>query len=138
MGVDIYPGTSATDGNHVNLWWNGVELGNVNPGFTLNNGQWHRLSLTAIDQGTSSRLLVDIVQDIHGAAISSNLIDVIGTGIDLGAVGSNYRLAGGGRTGGENHVGQWDNVAVAVVPEPGVFTVLSLGGLALIFRRRRL
>jgi hypothetical protein len=137
MGVDIYPGTSATDGNHVNLWWNGAELGNVDPGFVLNSGQWHRLTLTAIDQGSDSRLLVDIVQDVDGAAISSNLIDVVGTGVDLDGIGSNYRLIGGGRTGGENHVGQWDTISV-VVPEPSVLAIGALGAAMLGFRRRRL
>jgi hypothetical protein len=137
MGVDIYPGTSATDGHHVNLWWNGTEIGNVDPGFILNNGQWHRLTLTAIDEGADSRLLVDIVQDVDGAAISSNLINVVGSGVDLDGIGSNYRLIGGGRTGGENHVGQWDNIAV-VVPEPSVLAIGALGAAMLGFRRRRL
>lgn len=133
VGMRIY------QSNALHLTLNGTQLATGDASFPLNSGQWHRGILTITDQGADSVADLSFISDINGAAVAGGgFANQPLPGVDLDAIGSNYRLVAGGRTGGAFVTGQFDNIALEAVPEPSVTLLGAIGALGLITRRRRL
>jgi len=137
VGLDIFPGGG---GNNVTLNWAGAQVGDIDPGFSLNSNVFHRAHVRVTRNGTDADVNLSIIEDVHGAAIPHAVFaNHFVSGMDLLNL-FRYRLIAGGRTGGAWNEGDLDNISLAaVVPEPSTFLIWSLGllGLAWYARRRR-
>ena len=106
VGFDIYAGGADTENNNVRvtgLGGAGDQLGNEQPVFILNSGEWHEARILIKGDGAGDGLVsVTLVEDIYGVNFGP-LEEELFT--DLPAVGLDPatfegRLAFGGRTGG--------------------------------------
>lgn len=113
IGFDTYNG--AAEGNNVRVTGPGAPgkaLVNVIAPFVLNNGLYHRVTLTAYSLGSATALRMDVLEDAAGAArphvLFSNLIV---PGLDLDT--QDFRLMAGSRTGGAVVQTILDNISLA-------------------------
>lgn len=139
VGFDIYNNVNE---NTASLNWNGSQVATFfldpNVYFNFNNDVFNHIALQLMDIGTDALATLTITSDIFGtpgspvALFTNQLI----SGMDLDAF--DFRVGFGGRTGGAITYVDLDNINVLIdVPEPGTMTLLALGGLGAIVRRRR-
>jgi hypothetical protein len=125
VGFDIYGGP--TEGNTVRVTGPLAPrpaVASAVPSFQLNEGVFHRVTITAIKNGPDSTALsVDLTRDVNGASPTSfSLVKgVVVKGFDISA--DAFRLIAGGRTGGSTVITDLDNLSVTtstVLPPPPV------------------
>jgi hypothetical protein len=143
FGLDIWDsgGGEPGGGNSVNVSLNGTELDNQVPAAGLiNDNRWHRITFTATANGANSLLSATLIRDVNGTPSNEPLFtNLPAPGVDINALGGNYRLIGGGRTGGASTLGRIDNVSLTaqLIPEPATASLAGLAGLFLMRRRRQ-
>jgi len=98
---------------------------NTNMGFTPANGILHHLSVDVTATGLFTILFTDGLDPSKRFTAS-----FMNSGSVGGAIG--FR-----RSGPTSELGLYDNLEVDIVPEPATLSLLALGGLALLRRRRR-
>ena len=107
--------------------------------FNLNNGVFNRAELELWGYGGDTRATLRITPDIFGSPGVPVTIfaDTLITGMDITTF--DFRVAFGGRTGGERTSLDLDNILVMAIPEPSTLAIWALGVLALAayVRRRR-
>ncbi|MFC1805640.1 PEP-CTERM sorting domain-containing protein [Planctomycetota bacterium] len=130
IGFDLHPAASVND---VSLHF-GSELTNVTlTGIDLDSGLWHhaRVEMDKVAGGTNVSLF--LTPDIHGApGAEFQAFSELIPGLDPYA----FRLEFAARTGGLDVSIDLDNIDVRL-PEPATLSLLALGGLGLLARRRR-
>jgi hypothetical protein len=125
VGFDIYGGT--TEGNTVRVTGplaRRPAAASAVPSFQLNEGVFHRVTITAIKNGPDSTALsVEITRDVNEARPTrfSLVKGVVVKGFDIST--DPFRLIAGGRTGGSTVMTDLDNLSVVsstVLPPPTV------------------
>lgn len=128
VGFDIYGGP--TDGNTVRVCGPmtprpAAAIGV--PPFQLNEGVFHRATITAIRNGASATAVsVDITRDVNGPNPLTHQLarGVVVKGFDISA--DAFRLIAGGRTGGSTVVTELDNLAITsggmLIPAPVILS----------------
>lgn len=139
VGFDIFDNGETFGNNHVSLHYNGILLGNFNPGFDLwafndPGGAFAQISFVAVAGGT------DVSVDLLDYA---NILHHVITDFFVSAPLYEGRIAFGARTGAATANHDLDEVSVTFatadsrVPEPGTLALLGLGIAGLIGTRRR-
>ena len=128
VGLDIFQNIDV-----VNLNWGGSEVANasVQHIMDLNDGVWHRMIVALKPNGADALVDVRIIEDVQGMTSIHNVFSNQAiVGLDLANL-PNYRLIGGGRTGGAFHNGDFDNIALFPTPVPPT-ALLTLSGLLIL------
>jgi hypothetical protein len=139
IGLDVFQNIDVVTLNALDLELAAID---VQPFLDLNNGLFHRATLRVVpDPGDPAAALLhlDIVEDVHGAAIDHSIIAAAALPLDLSTLPGS-RIIAGGRTGGAFVAGDIDNVRVSVIPEPGSIALLALAAACAVVpavRRRR-
>ncbi|MDB6071208.1 MAG: peptidase papain, partial [Verrucomicrobiales bacterium] len=113
IGFDIYNG--AAEGNNVRISGPGAPgsaLVNIKAPFVLNNGLYHRVSLTAYTLGSGTALRMDVLEDVAGTAVPHVLFtNLIVPGLDIAT--QDFRIIAGSRTGSAVVQTMLDNITFA-------------------------
>ena len=137
IGLDVFQNIDVVTLNALDTEVAAID---VAPFLDLNSGQFHRATFRVVpDPGAPGASLVhlDIVEDIHGAAIGHSIISAAAIPLDLSTLPGS-RIIAGGRTGGAFVAGDIDNISVSVIPEPGSIALLGVAAAcALVAMRRR-
>ena len=137
IGLDVF---EKIDVVTLNAFGSTIAEVDVKPFLDLNNGLFHRGILTVLPNPANTDTALfdfDIIEDVHGAAISHKIMDdILADNVNLNGLPAN-RIIAGGRTGGAFVNGDFDNISVRLVPEPASLTLLVMAGIPAIGLLRR-
>lgn len=141
IGFTFHPAATTND---VSVHWNGVELSNINIPLAQIDleagpfppGVFHHVSMDLREVIGGAVLDLILTPDIFGipGAPVQPFANFFVPGLDLYP----FRVEFAARSGGLNMSVDLDNISVlAITPEPGTMTLLLLGGIGAVIRRRR-
>jgi len=137
LGFDVSP-----DKDVVNLNGMGSHIADVDvqPFLDLNSGLFHRAVLTVTPNPAdpvTALFDVDIIEDVHGAAITHSIMSAVPANINLSALPGN-RLFAGATSGNLLFTADLDNVGVTFIPEPScvVLALFAVVGCLPLLRSR--
>ncbi|MEZ6097644.1 MAG: hypothetical protein R3E01_01605 [Pirellulaceae bacterium] len=137
VSIDVSPGSDV-----VSLSGFGSQLASVDvqPMLNLDDGKFHRGVLTVTpdpSDATKAMFDLDIIEDVHGAAISHSILAGLPANINLSGLPGNRVISGATSTNLE-FTADLDNVGVRIIPEPGglALALMALVGLCRMGRRR--